>query len=159
MTTSLKTCFKCGAEKPLTEFYKHPMMGDGHLNKCKECTKKDSRRHRRENIGYYRQYDIERYRDNPERQAKVLAWYKRKLAASPAMRKASNMVSNAIRDGRLVRQRCEACGESKTEAHHVDYLKPLDVMWLCRGHHIQWHHDNGPGLNAGADPDSGEKAA
>ena len=36
-----KTCFKCGRELPLSSFYKHPRMGDGHLNKCKDCTKKD----------------------------------------------------------------------------------------------------------------------
>ncbi len=40
---SSKICFKCNVEKPLTEYYKHAQMGDGHLNKCKTCTKKDTK--------------------------------------------------------------------------------------------------------------------
>lgn len=39
-----KVCFKCGQEKELDEFYPHPQMGDGHLNKCKECNKLDVKR-------------------------------------------------------------------------------------------------------------------
>jgi hypothetical protein len=37
-----KICFKCNKVKPLTDYYKHKQMGDGHLNKCKDCTKVDS---------------------------------------------------------------------------------------------------------------------
>jgi hypothetical protein len=55
--TTLKTCFKCNVEKPLTDFYPHPQMGDGHLNKCKACTKKDVAEHRAANIERVRDYD------------------------------------------------------------------------------------------------------
>jgi hypothetical protein len=37
----MKRCFKCGKEKGIDEFYKHPAMGDGHLGKCIECAKRD----------------------------------------------------------------------------------------------------------------------
>lgn len=40
-----KVCFKCGNLKDLEDFYKHSKMLDGHLGKCKECTKSDTKKH------------------------------------------------------------------------------------------------------------------
>ena len=53
----MKVCFKCFAEKPLSDFYVHKAMADGHLNKCKDCTKKDVFRHREMNLEKVREYD------------------------------------------------------------------------------------------------------
>lgn len=37
MSVESKQCRQCGETKPLDEFYRHPAMGDGHLNHCKVC--------------------------------------------------------------------------------------------------------------------------
>lgn len=133
----LKTCFKCKVEKPLTEFYKHAQMGDGHLNKCKSCTKSDSKEARAKNPEYYRDYDRARA-SLPHRQElrdRVNAAY---YVEHPMRRKAQVAVSNAVRDGRLVPLPCFVCG-CKAEAHHPNYDAPLDVVWLCPSHHKQAH--------------------
>ena len=39
----MKVCFKCNIEKEIGSFYVHNQMADGHLNKCIDCSKKDTR--------------------------------------------------------------------------------------------------------------------
>ncbi|MCE9565783.1 MAG: hypothetical protein K8U57_27475 [Planctomycetes bacterium] len=59
-------------------------------------------------------------------------------------------VKNAIARGDLLPSPCEVCGIPirapdgwrQVEAHHDDYTKPLEVRWLCRKHHIEWHRKN-----------------
>lgn len=64
-------------------------------------------------------------------------------AMDGARRLANYMVSTAIKKGTLVKKKCEVCSEDKSEAHHDDYSKPLDVRWLCRSCHRAWHASNG----------------
>jgi hypothetical protein len=57
----------------------------------------------------------------------------------PEKIKARNQVNNSITAGKLVRLPCEVCGNVKSHAHHFDYKKPLQIVWLCRKHHMQQH--------------------
>lgn len=110
-------------------------MYDGHLNKCKECTKKDVHSNRLENLERYRQHDRDRgARGNP------------KKYVTENQRKAHNALNNAIRDKRVMKNGCDICGR-KAHAHHDDYLKPLEVRWLCAEHHQHWHMVHGEALN------------
>ena len=127
-----KVCFKCEAELPIVNFYKHPMMGDGHLGKCKACTRYDVRKNREAKRDYYNAYDRERSK-KPERIKAIVA------SREPHKAAASLAVRYAVKVGKVKKLSCEVCGNPKSEAHHPDYSKPLDVMWLCRKHHADIH--------------------
>ena len=118
MTEPTKRCFKCGKVKPLSEFYKHAQMADGHLNKCKECTRADTARHTEEN---------------------PMSVYETRLKTclkNPSGIRARKVIEAALLAGVIERPTvCSGCGcsneEHRIEAHHYDYSKPLDVIWLC----------------------------
>jgi hypothetical protein len=137
--TWIKTCFKCGEQKPNTEFYRHAAMADGHLGKCKYCTRKDARVHRRENPEKVRAYDNARAR-LPHRKAYRDAYSANYPEREPLKAAAHTAVSNAVRSGKLVKSPCAFCGAAeRVEAHHHDYSKPLDVTWLCKPCHRRFH--------------------
>jgi len=54
-------------------------------------------------------------------------------------------LNHAIRDGLITKKDCEICGR-KSQAHHDDYSKPLDVRWLCFYHHRKIAHNQNPTL-------------
>jgi len=54
---------------------------------------------------------------------------------NPEKVKAHRKVYSAVRNGTLIKEPC-FCGETKVQAHHYDYSKPLDVEWLCKDHHV-----------------------
>ena len=65
-----------------------------------------------------------RYRRDPVNQMKLAA---------------HTMVAAALKLGLLVAEPCRKCRRKRAEAHHEDYTRPLDVVWLCRRHHKGLH--------------------
>lgn len=154
----VKKCFKCLEEKEITEFYVHKQMADGHINKCKACTKLDTST--KDPILYERRKKRDRNRKNSvERVQKVkenLKWIKendpikwrayldKKNEYNRGMkhkRYAHNKVSKALLSGKIIRPiKCTKCDSvEKLQAHHHDYDKPLDVEWLCIPCHAKEH--------------------
>jgi len=101
-----KKCFKCGVEKELDDFYKHPQMGDGHLNKCKECTKKDTaarlnykmkdesfriQERARQRGKYYRLGYKDKHKPTPKQKKKQMERFNEKF---PEKKKARSMTSH-----------------------------------------------------------------
>jgi hypothetical protein len=141
MMTTIKTCFKCNIKKPISDFYTHKMMADGYLNKCKQCTRKDVNDHRHGN-GRERVLAYDRARANkPERIANAKRLTSRWRTEHPERRFAQIALGNAVRSGEIKPWPMCAMPDcsSRPEAHHPDYSRPLDVVWLCSAHHKQAH--------------------
>jgi hypothetical protein len=133
-----KVCRRCSIEKPITEFYEHAKMLDGHLNICKDCVKFRVKKYRQENDSV-REYDRFRYHNDPIRKQKTAETARKWNERNREGYVAHYTVSNAIRDKRLKRMPCIVCGDPKGHAHHEDYSKPLEIIWLCSIHHHRLH--------------------
>lgn len=156
METALKTCFKCLIEKPIVEFYKHSRMADGHLNKCKECTKSDTSNNRANNSEYYREYDRKRgvlpHRKDankerskrPDYRAKAIIKQRENRKRNARVAKARHALTNAVMRGIVERPAaCWWCGSTeRVQGHHADYSNPLGVTWLCILCHTTIHKDH-----------------
>lgn len=109
MTT--KICFICKKEKTLSEYYSHKKMADGHLNKCKDCTKihtrerehkllsdplwkeKDKARHREK---YHRLGYKEKHKPTPEAKKQIMARHKEKYPEKQKAKSATQHLPKEI---------------------------------------------------------------
>ena len=136
------------------DFYRR--SGGGFMSVCKACHRVNVKANREARAEQYREYERhranlphrvamrEQYATTPRGRERSNAAKRRYLERNPVKRAAHIAVSNALRDGQMHRSPCEVCGNPKAEAHHDDYSKPLDVRWLCREHHAEWHRNNTP---------------
>lgn len=158
-STIIKKCFKCGEEKPLSEFYKHKEMADGHLNKCKKCTKLDSFGRTKEEIERRKFRDrnrpnakervarnSERVRrlkaENNEHYVKTISIPKQKWNKENRYKKSANLKVKrniTMKDNKPCQCQLCGCNDNNLEGHHYDYSKPLDVTWLCKRCHSLAH--------------------
>lgn len=74
----------------------------------------------------------------------VIAAQRAQRELEPEKHRAWEAVGRAVRTGRLARpDACERCGanEFTPHAHHRDYAKPLNVVWLCPSCHKAEHKE------------------
>jgi hypothetical protein len=126
-----KVCFKCGRKLPLSEFYKHSRMADGHLNKCKDCAKYDVKRDydRKSKDESWMEKERERGREKFHRLN-----YKNKQ-----FKKTTKDFSGIHNTRRSLKSRNYSIDGK--EAHHWNYNKPRSIILLSpKAHHRIHNH-------------------
>jgi len=135
-----KKCRRCLTEKRLDDFYGwKPSV-------CKDCHRKNDKERYEKRKKYFSKYKAKWYSipKNQKRHSLIsrkyaITWLKK----HPKERKAYSQFHYALYSGKLYKpKQCSQCGErKKIEAHHPDYTKPLEVIWLCRSCHKILHQD------------------
>jgi hypothetical protein len=118
----MRMCIDCGETKPLEEFQRNAPSAGGRLRFCRDCASIRAAASRARFSEDRRAYDRRRGFRHPG---------SLKLAAR-------NAIAHGLRAGTIERRPCEVCC-SEAEAHHPDYTRPLDVVWLCKTHHARAH--------------------
>lgn len=119
-------CSKCGIEKDPSQFERW-------RRQCKDCMKGIRKS--------LQPYDPNRkriyFKNHPEKRKEIRERYKQKY---PEKEKAEQLLQDAVKYGKVLKQPCEICGGLDVHGHHADYSRPLEVKWLCVEHHNQLHN-------------------
>lgn len=154
----MKTCRGCLKDKKPSQFYDHPGMADGKLNFCKECVRARVVKRRWDDIERVRAFDRARGLTDEHRSMVRRTYrktvstkkgrektnaYKREWAKNNRLKRLAHIAAgNAINRGELIRGPCQRCGTlNGIHAHHEDYTKQLDVIWLCVACHGIRHQE------------------
>lgn len=126
-----KVCIRCGQEKQISEYYTHPRMKDGHLNKCKKCCKSDAASNYK--IKSKNTWFVESERRRGREKYKRLN-YKTKYHNNPikSFSDTKNLHRNLINAG---------FDMAMKEAHHWNYNFPRQGFILSRKVHKMIHRN------------------
>ena len=109
------------------------MIGEIKIGKCSVCNKE--KKDVLDVHGFY--YCSKCYKENSTK----LTIKFRSDEKNLKMIRCRNAVHKMVKEGKLVPEKCAVCGKLPTQAHHDDYNKPLNVIWLCRKHHGEIHRN------------------
>lgn len=135
----MKKCSICNKLKNENDFY---FRQDTLLYRkdCKDCRKEKSKEYREQHQEYYKKYGKEYFVINREDiNANQLAYYHKKKSIFHQKYRARDLLHDAVIRGEVQKRNCEICLADKTQGHHSDYAKPLDVVWLCMRCHKLLH--------------------
>jgi hypothetical protein len=107
---------------------------------CKECYKKkvSSRYYSEESHKKIQEYELKRNKTDARRLSKLKYQQKRRVLHKDRYT-ANGIINNSIKKGLIKKQPCVVCNSIKSEAHHPNYSKPLEVIWFCLKHHREEH--------------------
>ena len=134
----MRRCYICKKEKSLSEFYKDKTKSLGFSNRCKICNKIQLLKWRIKNRKHVSEY-VRKYNQTEKGKEIKRKNQIRDRMTKPLACKAVHKLNYAIQKGIIIRKPCVICGK-KAQAHHSDYTKPYDVIWLCSLHHTRLHH-------------------
>jgi hypothetical protein len=131
-----KTCSVCGKIKPVEEFDKVYVKNNTNYRKgyCKTCM--NAKRNAPHKVHENRSRWNKRYKLNKDKKADYDKKYRAENKDGVIARRKLN---EAILHGTIDKKPCAVCGDLKADAHHFDYDRELEVIWLCRRHHALLH--------------------